>query len=165
MINRHQAIEFLKLNQPLPDDALLEKDIAVFKEVEQYFANNPDPACVPLFLNCFGDGSGYGRYQIIEDLILKYDGKLVVSHLKQALFSQYSSVRYWCSQISQNYTNNELIDGLINAFKKGDIDTKCAALTALTNYDDNRVITISKAIVFESNDDDLLEIATDILNK
>ena len=68
MILRDEAIQFLKANQPLPNDDKLEKDIEKFSEVKQFFVDNPDPECIPLFLNCFGDGGGFGLYQTIDDL-------------------------------------------------------------------------------------------------
>ncbi len=163
-MNRDHALTFLKQNQPLPEDAELAKKIHEFVEVRNYFLANPDPACVPLFLNCFGEGSGYGVYQTIEDVVGKHDGDLVVESLKEALLSIHPSVRYWCAQISDNYGSKDLIDGLINVYNSGNSDAKCVALTALSNYDDSRVIGLARKALKDERDDDLLEIAEDIIS-
>ena len=88
---------------------------------------------------------------------------MVMTHLKDALFSKFSGVRYWCAQICERYECDELIDGLINVYSKGDIDSKCAALTALSSYDDPRVTAVAKDALRDEKDDDLLEIAGDML--
>ncbi len=163
-MNRDHALAFLQQNQPLPEDAELAKKIQEFVEVRDYFLANPDPACVPLFLNCFGEGSGCGVYQTVEDVVGKHDGDLVVESLKEALLSIHPSVRYWCAQISENYTSTDLVDGLINVYNSGNSDAKCAALTALSNYDDSRVIGLARKALKDERDDDLLEIAEDIIS-
>lgn len=165
MMTHDRAIDFLKKNQPLPSDDMLEKDIEIFNEVRKFFLENPDSNCIPLFLNCFGDGSGFGVYQTIEDLLAEYDDSVVITHLKNALFSKFSGVRYWCAQMSARYESEELIDGLLNVYNKGDIDSKCAALAALSSYDDPKVIAIAEKALQDENDGDLLEIAGDILQK
>ena len=166
MIESSEAFEFLRQHQPLPNDNILESVIEKFNEVRKYFLDNPDPGCVPLFLNCFGEGSGFGLYQTIEDLIRGYDDNFVIVHLRNALFSSHVGVRYWCSQIASCYEYDDLIDGLINVYDEGNIDSKCASLTALSNYDDQqRVIEIAKKAINSEKDDDLLEIARDILGR
>ena len=164
MINESDAFDFFRQNKPLPEDSTLESITDKFNEVVKYFLSNPDPSCVPLFINCFGAGSGFGVYHTIEDLICGYDDSLVITHLKKALFSKYDGVRYWCAQIAANYKNDVLIDGLVNVYNKGDIDSKCAALTALSNHDDTRVSKIAKQALKVESDEDLQEIAKDILS-
>ncbi|WP_321414144.1 hypothetical protein [uncultured Desulfobacter sp.] len=114
-MNKEDAIVFFLKYQPLPNDGEeLEAIISVFDDVLKYFLDNPDPECIPLFLNCFGQGSGYGVYQLIEDVISKHNESDVIPHLKNALQSKYSSVRYWCAQIAERFESEDLIDGLIN---------------------------------------------------
>ncbi len=162
-MNRDHALAFLQQNQPLPGDAELANIIHELVEVRDYFLANPEPACVPLFLNCFGDGSGYGVYQTIEDVIGKYDGDLVVGHLKKALFSNCPGVRYWCAQISETYDSKDLIEGLINVYRSGNVDAKCAALTALSGYEDSRVNQLARKALSDEGDNCILEIAEDLI--
>jgi len=54
MMNKFEAIEFLKHHQPLPDDNELTKEIIDnYDEVRKFFKSNPDEICIPLFLNSF----------------------------------------------------------------------------------------------------------------
>ncbi|MFC1745784.1 HEAT repeat domain-containing protein [Candidatus Riflebacteria bacterium] len=164
-MNKKDAITFLKENQPLPDDGEeLDAIIEVFGEVQEYFLENPDPECVPLFLNCFGQGNGNGGYQLIEDVMVKHDRDIVIPHLKTALQSESASVRYWCAQIAERYDSEELIDGLFNVYEKGDYDAKCASLTTLTVIKKKKVIDFVKKVIDTEADEDLLEIAEDIVN-
>ncbi len=45
-----KAIDFLKDNQPMPNDNLLDEiTIHKYDDVRKYFFNNPDKECLPLF--------------------------------------------------------------------------------------------------------------------
>ncbi len=69
-MNKVEALSFLKAHQPLPDDDLLkEEEIQKYNEVREYFINNPDEDCIPLFLNLFGGKDGLGVYELVEDVI------------------------------------------------------------------------------------------------
>jgi hypothetical protein len=82
------AVAFLKQYQPLPDDEALNElpDVMnTYDETRKYFLENPDPVCIRLFLHSFGEGSGYGMYQLIEDVISKFEPELVVPQLVNVL--------------------------------------------------------------------------------
>lgn len=88
MITRTEAFSFLKKHQPMPnDDKLKESEIKRYEEVREYFINNPDEKCIPLFLNSFGGKDGFGVYQMVEDVILMYDSKKVLPHLLKTFYS------------------------------------------------------------------------------
>ena len=102
MITRTEAFSFLKKHQPMPnDDKLKESEIKRYEEVREYFINNPDEKCIPLFLNSFGGKDGFGVYQMVEDVILMYDSKKVLPHLLKTFYSIYEGVKYWGIQIHQ----------------------------------------------------------------
>ena len=163
MMTKDQALAFLTQYQPLPDDGKeLENILEEFNEVRKYFISNPNSICIPLFLNCFGKGSGYGVYQLVEDVIITHNEDEVVFYLKKALLSDSSSIRYWCAQISENYDSEELLEGLLNVYEKGDIDAKCASLTALSGIKSNKVPEIARKALDTETDKDLIEIANDI---
>lgn len=164
-MEKKQAIDFLSQHQPLPDDGeALDVLIEEFNEIRKYFMEFPDPSCIPLFLNCFGNGDGYGVYQLIEYLIIKFDDSIVLPHLKRSLYSNFSSVRYWCSQIAANYDSEDLLEGLINVYEKGDDDSKCAALTALSEIPHQKTYELARKVIDDETDDLLLEIANDIMD-
>lgn len=51
-MNKETALNFLKENQPMPDDINLDKSvIAMYDDVTKYFLYNPDKECLPLLLN------------------------------------------------------------------------------------------------------------------
>jgi len=61
------ALAFLERHQPLPPDDQLSADlIREYDEVRKFFIEHPDPRCIPLFLNSFGDESCFGVYQLVE---------------------------------------------------------------------------------------------------
>lgn len=164
MINFEDAIQFLNMNQPFPEDDQCENEFETLRLVLDYFQNNHHPECVPLFLNCFGKGDGRGLYVMIEQVITQYDADIVMPHLLKALYSDNASVRYWCAQVCESYNHEDLIDGLINVFENGDIDSKCASLTALSGYKNDRVIELCNKTLRDEKDEVLLGIAGDILN-
>ena len=93
-MNTQEALEFLEQNQPMPADSeLTEEHIAKYDEIRSFFIESPDLACLPLFLNSFGDGDGFGVYQLIEDVIGQLRFEEVLPHLLDALSSPFRSVR------------------------------------------------------------------------
>ena len=83
MITKTEALSFLKAHQPMPsDDDAKEEEIDVYIEVIDFFLNNPDEQCIPLFLNSFG--RGFGVYQTIEEVIMMYDKEIVLPYILNA---------------------------------------------------------------------------------
>ena len=137
------ALSFLRSNQPLPpDDELTEELITQYDEVRKHFIQSPDPRSIPLFLNSFGLGSGFGIYQLVEDVMIPFSEDEVVPHLVSALEQGSSSVRYWSAQIAANFPNDDLIDPLQNLLISGDEDARAAAVTALERIPSDRVDNI-----------------------
>ncbi len=65
------ALDFLRRHQPMPDDEVLTEDlIQQYDEVRQHFIDSPDQRCIPLFLGSFGDGDGFGVYQLVNWSVL-----------------------------------------------------------------------------------------------
>ena len=106
------AIEFLKNHQPLNPDKELGEEIKTFDDVRRYFASNYDVRCIELLLNAFGDGDGFGVYQLVEDTIQVYPHDLVIPILNKALLSPHRSVRYWNSQIAALFPDERLVGNL-----------------------------------------------------
>jgi hypothetical protein len=107
------ALAFLSEHQPLPADSdLSEELITRYNDVRRYFIASPDPRCIPLFLNSFGEGSGFGVYQVVDDVLHKYSAEQVVPHLKAGLGSPYAGVRYWCTHWAADFPSPDLIPGL-----------------------------------------------------
>lgn len=164
MMTEKEALDFLSLHQPLPDEKEKEMEdlIEKFNEVRLYFLEHKNPKCIPLFLNCFGTGGGFGSYHMIIQLLKEYDDTLVIDELAKSLFSPYVGVRFWSAEVAQRYHDDKLIDGLLNVFKLGDTDAKCSALTALLSHE-NIVKPLAHSVLNTETDATLREIAEDII--
>lgn len=165
-MNSAQAIMFLKDNQPFSKDT--EEKFEVIKkynDVRVHFLNHPDPQCIPLFLNSFGEGSGFGVYQLIEDVLMKFSIEQVVPHLISALKSEHIGVRYWCTHIAASFPTLSLIPPLSNLLNDPDPDIRCAAVTALSQIEDDRIIGIFKEVLEKEDDPDVLDLIQEALNE
>ncbi|MFB6367894.1 HEAT repeat domain-containing protein [Paenibacillus elgii] len=165
-MNSAQAIMFLKNNQPFSKDT--EEKFEVIKkynDVRVHFLNYPDPQCIPLFLNSFGEGSGFGVYQLIEDVLMKYSVEQVVPHLISALHSEHIGVRYWCSHIAASFPTPSLIPPLVHLLSDPDPDIRCAAITALSQIEDVRIIGILVGVLEKEEDPDVLDLIQEALEE
>ena len=144
-MNREETIMFLKKYQPLPADNQIPKAvIEKYNDVRIYFLKNPDRECIPLFLNSFGEGDGYGIYQLVEDILRNFHPEEVIPHLKEGLSSPYPSVRYWCAQIAASFPSSDLIKPLAKVLSEGDFDMKYAVITALEQITGDSVTNVLK---------------------
>jgi hypothetical protein len=99
-MTKDEAIKFLEKNQPLPsDERLSQEQINTFDAIRKYLIEEPDPIFIPLMLNAFGNGSGFGVYQICDGVFREYSKEQMIPHLSVALQSPHRGVRYWASQI------------------------------------------------------------------
>jgi len=127
-----EALEFLRAHQPLPPTKeISEALLGQFDDVRRYFAANLDNRSIPLLLNSFGEGDGYGVYQLVESTIIAYAEDLVLPALLNALRTPLGSVRYWATQIAANYPVPELVSPLAEVLTSGNLDERIAAVTAL----------------------------------
>ena len=169
MITKTEAISFLQEHQPMPkDNELSDEIINKYDEVRDYFINNPDNQCVPLFLNSFGGKDGLGVYQMVEFAITMYDKKEVLPHVLNALHSPYDSVRYWATQIASNYPDETLFELLCNLLSEEDDDIRSATITALAqlalnNIRTNDVIDVLKNEIERISDEEVKEFAEEVL--
>ena len=100
MNNAADLFRFLATHQPLPpdaewDDALL----ASVGEVRRHLEKHPDDSAIPLFLGLMGligEGSGFGHYQIFDEVLRAHTEAVVVDALRECLRSSSASRRYWC---------------------------------------------------------------------
>src|SRR5512138_3286844 len=99
-----RALTFLRSHQPMAADTSLDQaDLEELDRVRRFLKTNPNEEAVGLLLGVFGDGSGFGVYQLIEDTVAAHDHSVVVRSLIERLTDGTRSVRYWCAQISANF--------------------------------------------------------------
>lgn len=73
-MTKKEALAFLALNQPMPNDYDITQElINKYNNVRLYFSANPAEEAIPLFLQSFGEGDGFGVYQLVEDFLYKCD--------------------------------------------------------------------------------------------
>jgi len=141
-MNHDDAIAFLVQHQPLPPDRSLREDtIRTFDEIRRWLKNNPDESVLALVLNAFGDGTGHGVYQLIEDSLGAFEPSVVKGQLKSSLASAHSSVRYWSAHIAALYTDDELVQPLANLLRDPDPDARFAAAVALDRNGSQAALT------------------------
>ncbi len=169
MITKIKAFSFLREHQPMPsDEDVTEEEIKKYEEVRTFFINNPDERCVPLFLNSFGGKDGLGVYQMVEDVIVMYNKKVVLPCILHAFNSSYEGVRYWCIQIASNFPDESLLSPLANFLQSEDQDIKTAAITAIAQLALNHirvyeVLKILEKEIKQITDEDIKEFAIEVL--
>ena len=170
MIDRNDAISFLKQHQPMPDDNNLSKDlINKYDDIRKFFLANPDKECIPLFLNSFSERDGFGVYQLIEDVINKFEKSKVLPYLLKALKSGYRSIRYWNTQIAASFPDEKLFEPLEKLLNENDVDIRFAAITSIAQlalsgikyYD---VLDCLENALNNETEEDVLEFLQEVIN-
>jgi len=144
-MNEEEAIEFLRQHQPMPPDTELTEDLSTrYDEIREYCIAHPDREYIPLFLNSFGEGDGFGVYVQVDEVIREFSAEEVIPHLIKALHSEHPSVREWCAQIAIDFPSPELIDSLRELLQNRDEkqDTRCYAASDLGLIDDKRATAV-----------------------
>ena len=163
-MDKESALSFLKSYQPLPSDPQMPGElIETYNEVRQYFIANPDTNCIDLFLNSFGEGSGFGIYQLVDEVLRQYPKAEVVSRLAYSLMSQKRSVRYWCAEMAASFPDPDLVEPLDSLIKEDDMEIRSSALTAIFTIKDQRVLPILQSLRIRETDPDLQQLITDAL--
>lgn len=169
MITREEALSFLMEHQPmLSDKEVTEEEIKKYEEVRIFFINNPDEQCIPLFLNSFGGKDGLGTYQMIEEVIVMYNKKIVLPYILHAFNSSYEGVKYWCIQIASNFPDESLLPPLINFLQSEDQDIKVAAITTMAQFASNHIkadeiLKILTEEIKKISDEETKEFAAEVL--
>jgi len=134
--NEQFYLDFLKKNQPmLPDEELTEETLKIYDDARVYFQQNPNKACIPLFLNSFGERDGLGVYQLVEEVFYDFSIEDMKEHLINALSNKKGSIQYWCSRIASHFPCVEFIAHLEKLLYEGNFDIKCAVLDSLSLFD------------------------------
>lgn len=128
------ALQFLSNHQPMPSDKdLTEELINQYDSVRCYFISHPDDRAINLFLRSYGDGDGWGVYQLVEDFFYKCQLEKVKQEIKNVLedITIPKSIRYWVTQVSAAFCDNSMINGLKISLNSDDVDIRDAAESAL----------------------------------
>jgi HEAT repeat protein len=166
-----QALAFLQQHQPLPPDEMLAQNLVLietYDEVRKHFTAHPDPRCVALFLNSFGDRDGLGVYQLVDSAFYPLDYDLVV----RALFHQLEkgdtlpqSVLYWNVNLCMPFVDVTLREPLARLLAHSDVDIRLAAIGALSLINDQRSRDILTKQLFVETDDHAVEFLHEVLSE
>lgn len=133
-MTKKEALAFLALNQPMPNDYDITQElINKYNNVRLYFSANPAEEAIPLFLQSFGEGDGFGVYQLVEDFLYKCDKNIIASNIANILENPLTikSVRCWCTLLAIAFPDNTLIKGLNISLQSDDEDTRDMAMLSL----------------------------------
>jgi len=163
-MDKDRAIAFLEHHQPMPDDTKVSQDLMnEYNSVREYFLLEPHEECIPLFLHSFGERDGYGVYQLVEDVLLKFDKSKVVRHLLKSLRSKHRSVRYWSAQISASFADKRLLEPLCGLLRDDDSDIRFAVITALSQIEDKKVLPTLKEALSKEKDEEVKEFLQEVI--
>lgn len=138
-MTKEEALNFLSRHQPMPPDGNLTQDIInEYDEVRKFFIKNPDKRAIELFLRSYGEGDGWGVYQLVEDFFYQCSDIDVKKRIKKVLEDQTisDSVRYWVIQTAAAFKDEMLRNGLEISLQSKNIDLKDAAKDAIDLLDE-----------------------------
>jgi HEAT repeat protein len=157
-----EALDFLAQHQPMPADDDLDEDLlARFDAAWRALRDHPDPRAPRLLLNSFGDGSGFGVYQLVEDAIRVQPRDLVIDALCDSLQSPHQGVRAWSAEIALEYPDERLDAIIPSLLGSGDRDARFWAASYLAD----RGIAVAPELVARARvdaDDDLVSMLDEL---
>ena len=179
MDNRRQEkfyLDFLRKNQPLPsDDDISEEELTIYHEAIMFFKENPNKLCIPLFLNSFGYQSGFGLYQLVDEVLCQYEMDDVLEHLISALSNEKGSVQMWAANLATDYPSVSLLphmERLLNIETPSELkdndkyiqiaDIKVSILSSLTFFEFPEVNSMIKKYSEKESDLKMLKIASEL---
>jgi hypothetical protein len=131
-VTSEEAVEFLRMHQPMPPEEELSEDLITrFDEARRALEREPDPRGLPLLLNSLGEGSGLGVYQLLDNTLRAYDADAVVQALVVSLGSSLPSVRSWSMEFALDYPDPRLVLAAIALLRSDDPDARYFAAAFL----------------------------------
>lgn len=111
MNNYEEILNFLKNNQPLPDENnITDEQINMYRNSIEYLDYvYADERCIPLLLNCFGSWYLFEIDKHVEFILLKFDKEIVEPYLIDALKSKNMYVRYWATHYACTFLSEKNI--------------------------------------------------------
>lgn len=165
-MTQEEALEFLQKHQPMLDDTDIEQEVIdKYDEARKFFLNNFSKDCIPLFLNSFGKGSGFGVYQLVGDVLNKFDKEDVVPYLQASLLSLKGSVSYWSVQIAANFPDQRLIKPLAILLNHSDTDVRYFSILALEQIGGKEIRELLKRRLELEGDEEIQGLIEEILDE
>lgn len=134
----------------------------MYDDVRRFLAASPDITCIRPFLGAFGDGNGWGVYQLAGGVLRSHPRNEIDEALAEALTSPHRSVRYWNAQLAAEFPSVMLVPMLLRLLDEDDRDLKYAALTALEQSSDASVASELEYFIRREPDEELRELAREV---
>lgn len=164
-MNFNNALEFLKQHQPLPPDDLLTQEIIdQFDEVREFLLKNPSREMLPLLLKSFGDGDGWGVYQLVDETVKQFAQADVIPLIRENLSSDHRGVVYWNAELAAIFPSSDFIPVLRDLALGPDEDIASASVIAIGQVRSETAIEELKRIMEISNNQAVVDLCEDLLN-
>lgn len=120
------------------DNDLTQELIDHYNKVRRFFIDHPNREAIGLFLRSYGEGDGWGVYQLVENFFLQCKGSEVKLEIKKVLedITIPDSVRYWVTQVAAAFIDEILRGGLEISQRSKNTDIKDAAEMAISLLDE-----------------------------
>ena len=165
-MNKDEAFRFLAEHQPMPDfpdHSLMNR----FKATTMALYNEKDEACIPLYLNSFGEWEDLTIYDSIQTVLRGFPQKSVVPHLILAMSSKNRNIMYWCADTARYFPDKSLIPCLASLMEDPVIDVRLAGAAALEQVNRGNQSDEIRAMAAQRHcmetDEDILEVLESIL--
>jgi HEAT repeat protein len=132
--------------------------LAQYKATTIWFYNHPDPACIPLFLNSFGEWRDWSLYDSVQAVIQQYSREEVLPHLVAGCSSKNEAIRLWCADTARLFPDEALIEPLAELLKETRIDMRLVAAAALECIDSPKTKDIAAAAIAGETDEEVRDI-------
>jgi hypothetical protein len=144
-VNEREATAFLEAHQPMPLDSQLTEALATsFDLAVRALAGSTDPRAPSLILNSFGDGDGFGTYQLVDDVLRSLPRDRVIEALRESLRSPHTSVRSWSMDMALDYVDDSLVAPALELLTSGSVDERIPAASFLALFDAHDPATIER---------------------
>ena len=152
-MNWEANLRFLSRHQPLPDfpdDATMRR----YKAATEYFYYQPDPRCIPLFLNSFSTWDDLTVYDSVQSVLRKFSITQVLPHLISGCRSKHPAVRLWCVDTARFFPHESLVPVMAHLLAREPIATRlaCAVVLECINSDAARKAA-ARALINEKDED------------
>ena len=135
-VTKEWALDFLRAHQPLPADSDFDDDSNALEDWEvtiEYLIEHPCEEAIPLVLNSFGGGNGYGLYRDTLDFIKRFPIETIVPYLTEALRSPNVAGREMVAEIAAEQVDRINTDSISPAFLESIKSFAKATIDVLVN--------------------------------
>ena len=161
-MKQNEYLEFLRQNQPMPDNPTPEL-LARYREATNFFYENPDPLCIPLFLHSFGNWEDLTIYESVQSVLRLFPAEKVVAHLPAGLTSPNGSVRSWCADTAILFPDPSLVAYIKDLLKDPAVEIRLPAAAAMEKINSPSAREAAAQCLKDERDEDVKEILESIL--